>query len=231
VLWQGLLLDGHHRLHICKRHKIPFETIDIDLPSRRAAANRIDQNQLGRRNLTPEQVSLLRGRLYNRLKRERRANLKQNSPKCKTCTSEDTAKALAKRHGVSPRTIKNDGQFAHAVEVIEPVVPDINVRVMSGDIPSRQAVIEAAEDPEHAEERLKPHVAQNSGHNEWYTPPEYIEAAKDVLGRIDLDPASTETANAIVGAERIFTAESDGLQQDWAGNVWMNPPYALMALT
>lgn len=72
----------------------------------------------------------------------------------------------------------------------------------------------------------KPHVSFNSGNNEWYTPPEYIEAAWRVMGTIDLDPASSKIANQTVKAGVYFTSEDDGLRFHWDGHVWMNPPYA-----
>jgi len=82
-------------------------------------------------------------------------------------------------------------------------------------------------DPLPTEERTdKPHVTHNSGNNEWYTPPEYIEAAHGVMGQIDLDPASSDLANKTVRAATYYTVENNGLFFDWAGCVWMNPPYS-----
>ena len=109
ITWQGILLDGHNRFEICRRLNIPFRTMGIELPDRDAAADWIDKNQLGRRNLTPDQMSLLRGRRYNRAKKSvgkpLGTILGQNDPI-------STADRLAKEHGVSPATIKRDGKIA-----------------------------------------------------------------------------------------------------------------------
>lgn len=65
----------------------------------------------------------------------------------------------------------------------------------------------------------------SSNSNEHYTPPEYIEAARRVMGGIDLDPASAKTVNdETVKAGSIYTIEDNGLSKNWGGRVWLNPP-------
>jgi phage N-6-adenine-methyltransferase len=69
------------------------------------------------------------------------------------------------------------------------------------------------------------HVSQ--GNNDWYTPPEYIIAAREVMGDIDLDPASSDVANKTIQANHYFTREDDGLTKEWFGRVWLNPPFSM----
>jgi phage N-6-adenine-methyltransferase len=64
-----------------------------------------------------------------------------------------------------------------------------------------------------------------TGEFERYTPAMHIEAARKVLGTIDVDPASNALAQETVKAEAFFTPEDDGLKRMWCGNVWLNPPY------
>ena len=69
------------------------------------------------------------------------------------------------------------------------------------------------------------HVSNNTGNQENYTPVTVIEAVRDVMGEIDLDPASCEFANEVVRAKAIYTEEDNALEQPWSGRVFLNPPY------
>jgi len=67
-------------------------------------------------------------------------------------------------------------------------------------------------------------IQHSSRSDEWYTPVNVLDRVRQVLTRIDLDPASTEKANAAVGAKRFYTRHDDGLKQTWSGSMFINPP-------
>ena len=64
----------------------------------------------------------------------------------------------------------------------------------------------------------------------WQTPGYILEAVRVALGGIDLDPASSATANVAVRAARYYSRAEDGAALPWAGAVWLNPPYSADAV-
>lgn len=65
----------------------------------------------------------------------------------------------------------------------------------------------------------------NTGDMEGYTPALYVEAARRVMGAINVDPASNDRAQAIVQADTYYTQKESGLDKPWRGAVFLNPPY------
>lgn len=110
-----LLVDGHNRYGICQRLNRGYEVEELGFATRAEVINWIIDNQLGRRNLTEEQKSYLRG------KRHRQENWGHGGVREQDATvaSCRTAERLAQQFGVSPRTIYNDARFADAVDTIE----------------------------------------------------------------------------------------------------------------
>ena len=253
VLWGDTLIDGHNRYEICTRHNIPFKTVQKEFTSRDEVMLWMLQNQLARRNLNDFQRSEIVHKCEDAVKakakeRQRTSTggtspqLMEKFPEAEKSTSRDE---LGKMAGTSGKT------YEHAVTVLEkapePVVQatrqnEISInsayKVTKLDPEEQQEIAERIEHIEQepketqtpkaiVQEVLKrPHVSFNSGNNEWYTPSNIIEAARTAMGSIDVDPASNDIAQQTVKAGTYYTAETNGLDKEWAGNVWLNPPYA-----
>lgn len=147
TVWEeeGLLLDGHNRFEICKRYGIEHETAYVSLDSRQHAINWIINNQLGRRNVTPEQASYLRGKRYNMEKAQgSRTDLTSDHFDRKLGA---TDARLADEFKMSAPTIRRDGKYAVDVDTLSDAIGDeARTTVLSGDSKvTKQDVADAAE--------------------------------------------------------------------------------------
>ena len=123
IIWNNTILDGHNRYRILKKHpEIPFKTFPKEFPDKYAAIAWICRNQLGRRNLTPEQKRYLVGKQYKAEKASHGAEggfrgnqytevlvSPQNEDLPKT---EKTSERIAKENGTSKSYVEQAGQSA-----------------------------------------------------------------------------------------------------------------------
>ena len=131
VIWNDTILDGHNRFEICTKHGIDFKTTPapVYILTEDDAEDWIDKNQLGRRNLSKEEFTLIVGRRYNRKKKAQ--GFQEAGPGAgKTRGQNDpmfqrTAEVIAVEHGVSPATVKRAGKFAGAVDEVKTQNPDL----------------------------------------------------------------------------------------------------------
>jgi len=115
VVWNGFLIDGYHRYKIAQEHNLEYKIVEIELPNKEAVKEWIIKNQLGRRNLTEQEASYYRGKLYEARKISRGEN---RSPMGNFFPSGNTAEKIGKQYGVTGSTIKNDEQFSRSVDKV-----------------------------------------------------------------------------------------------------------------
>jgi len=212
-IYEGAVLDGRNRWMAC-------EIAGVQPTTRAYNGNDpvafVLSTNLYRRHLTQAQKAIVASKA---------AKLDNHRPKGSASRGALSQDEAAEKAGVSRASVQR------ARVVAEQGVPELEREVWDGNIGLKEASEIARapieDQPEAIEKaKAKPHVANNTGFYEWYTPAEYVDAARKVMGTIDLDPASCPEANKIVKAKRIYTKEDDGLVQPWTGNVWLNPPYA-----
>jgi len=149
VVWNNdgktILVDGHNRLSLWQEfngfnEEYEFKTQELRFGNRDKVKEWIIKNQLGRRNLSPDDYKLLVGMLYNQRKKvspNPDGKNQHSEVKGKSCTQPTTAEQVAEETGVSPRTVKSAGKLATAVEAIQAAEPEL----------PREEVIEKAKKP------------------------------------------------------------------------------------
>ena len=143
IVWNSegvnILVDGHNRFSICRRHSISFRIQVKDFSDLDDVKEWMINNQLGRRNLTQDQVSYYRGLKYENLKKRKGGysyveSKGQNEP--------STSDKLANEFKVSESTIKRDAKFATGLEVIGRSNPKLKNKILSGEVKVKKSDIQ-----------------------------------------------------------------------------------------
>ena len=168
VVWNNIIVDGHHRYKILKEHpELKYRITKREFENRYEAISWICLNQLGRRNLNDAQKKMLIGRRYKAEKASLGASdgfrgnqhtklvKEQNVP---LPDENSTADKIASELNVSHMTDKRAVKFVDGVDAAEEVLPGVTKDITSGKIKPKQADVAAiAKAP--AEERRQ--LAEN----------------------------------------------------------------------
>ena len=164
-----ILVDGHNRHGICLKHNLNFKIHLISFDSLKEIRDYMINNQLGRRNLIPEQASYLRGLRYNTEKQEKgkytreehkgqnvpygladsetkkldenrvETHKGQNVPYGLINKKESTSARLSKQYNVSEKTIKRDAEFAEGLNLLS---PELKKDILSGRVKAKKSEIQ-----------------------------------------------------------------------------------------
>jgi|AntAceMinimDraft_5_1070358.scaffolds.fasta_scaffold39260_1 hypothetical protein len=136
-----ILIDGHNRYSICKENDVDFKINLQSFSSLSKVRDFMIDNQLGRRNLNPEQMAYLRGLKYSKNKNKKGKYDRENH-KGQNVPYASTAEELAKKFNVSSKTIKRDAVFADGLAKL---IPALRNDILSGNIKvSKKAIQEIA---------------------------------------------------------------------------------------
>ena len=156
IVWGNTLVDGHNRYAILRKHpEIYFSTMPLRFESREEVLAWICKNQLGRRNLTPEQKKFLIGKQYSVEHRKPGGNgnnqytvtaeepvqeeLCQNDTIPPVSSEASIRRKIAEQHHVSESYVSRSEKFMKGVEIMEELVPGMQEKILSGQMKIRDA--------------------------------------------------------------------------------------------
>ena len=146
IVWNKIILDGHNRYNILRKHSfIEYEIKEMEFSSRQEVLIWICNHQLGRRNLTPERRKYLIGKRYEAEKQisQNRGNqytstkkdaTDQNDPCQNKSGSHITRQRIAKETGTSEGYVQRAEKYMNGVEAADEAAPGIREEILNGKI-------------------------------------------------------------------------------------------------
>ena len=218
IIWDGVIVDGHNRYRILQQYpEIQFSTYEKAFSNRYEAIAWICKNQLGRRNLTPEQRKYLIGKQYEAEKQSNGGDRKSSMKKSvgqndQLIERKHTRRRIADENNVNESFVRRAESFANGVDAAEAVEPGIKQSILSGTLkvtnqdvsaiakappeerPALVQQLRQTKEPERPEEKPKPKRSAA----------ETLQAIRDISenmlqsnGEIDADDICAELEDAL----------------------------------
>ncbi|MBL0741064.1 ParB N-terminal domain-containing protein [Chryseolinea lacunae] len=144
IVWekdgQLILVDGHNRYKICQKNGIAFKIRKMPFQNMEEAKVWMIDNQMGRRNLTNDQMSYYRGLRYNSLKQKKGgyANVASKGQK-----DISTSGKVSKSFNISESTIKRDAKFAEGLDIVGQSNPMLKTKILLGEAKVKKGDVQA----------------------------------------------------------------------------------------
>lgn len=167
ITWNDVIVDGHNRYEICKKHNIPFKTMAMFFESRDEVIAWICKNQLGRRNISDETRKYLIGRQYESEKKlvSNPTGFNQyfeDDSDVKKFKKHRTAVKIAKENHIASTTVQKYSQYAHAIDKIQNRAPKIAEHILNGQYKvSHNNIVQISNLPNEDLEKLNNYIEKN----------------------------------------------------------------------
>ena len=144
IVWEkaeneNILVDGHNRYQICSEKEITFKIKKVKFADIEEVKAWMIDNQLGRRNLNPDQLSYYRGLKYLSLRKSKGG---YDNVKSKGQNELSTSEFLSEQFKVSESTIKRDSKFAAGLDIIGESNTELRRKILLGDIKVKKSDIQ-----------------------------------------------------------------------------------------
>ena len=144
IVWNNTLVDGHNRYAILQKHpEIYFSTMPLRFENREEAIAWICRNQLGRRNLSPEQKRYLLGKQYEAERKAAKIFRGNQYTLAKKSggdhddnhhSGKKTCDRIAEENGVSRASVLRASHYTRGIDIADNLSPGIKQKVFSGEV-------------------------------------------------------------------------------------------------
>jgi ParB family chromosome partitioning protein len=247
--WHDMIVDGRHRQRACEATGVAprYDVLDASWDEGRVLLHCASLHK--RRNMTADQRAMYGARIkghYEQITAARQVSgkgedgsggrgNKKTLPSTQGKVTEEPDRHARESSALAAQAAGAPSRYSvEQATLVMRASPDLASRVERGEIKLAQAV-RVAKAPEEQRAAIAAQLATNTRSEEegdsWGTPREWIGLARTIMGGIDLDPATNAGAQKIVQAKTYYTREDNGLEREWHGRVWMNPPYSQPLVT